>query len=114
KLVFGLPGNPVSALVTFHQLVQPALLKMMGGTSVKPLALTAILKKTIKKKPGRLEFVRAILALEGGKLVAQPVSGQDSHMMGGLSQADCLIYFPQDADTLLEGAQVEIDVLSWR
>lgn len=113
KLVFGLPGNPVSALVTFHQLVRPALLKMMGAGSADRFTLTATLKKRIAKKAGRLEFVRGILAIESGQLVVQPAAGQDSHMLGGLSQADCLIYFPLEQELLPEGESVQVELLSW-
>lgn len=112
KLVFGLPGNPVSALVTFHQLVKPALMKMMG-LSHQPLMLTARLNQSIKKQAGRMEFVRGILKAEGGELTVTPATGQDSHMMGGIAQANCLIYFPLELEKLESGQPVAVEQLSW-
>lgn len=111
--VFGLPGNPVSALVTFNQLVKPAILKMMGAKDVIPLKLSARLLKSVSKKSGRLEFVRGIASRQNGELVVQPVSGQDSHMMGGLSQSNCLINFSADLRLASEGQQVPIELLPW-
>ncbi len=113
KLVFGLPGNPVSALVTFHQLVKPALLKIMGLPIVAPLSLRAELTRTIRKKAGRMEFVRGILRTEGGQLRVEPTTGQESHMMGGLAPANCLIIFPLEETVLQEGQPVLVDVLNW-
>ncbi len=113
KLVFGLPGNPVSALVTFHELVAPALRKMMGAKSVLPQTLLVTLGQTLKKRPGRLEFVRGSLVLEEGAMVVRPTTGQDSHMLGGLSQANCLIHFPADEEQLPEGSQARVDLLDW-
>lgn len=112
KLIFGLPGNPVSALVTFHQLVKPALLKMMG-LNHKPLLLTAKLTKPLKKQAGRMEFVRGKLESDNGQLSVSPVKGQDSHMMGGIAQADCLIHFPLELQVLNAGELVTVDQLIW-
>lgn len=112
KLVFGLPGNPVSALVTFHQLVKPALMKMMGLTH-QPLKLEAKLTDPLKKQAGRMEFVRGKLKAEDGELLVSPAKGQDSHMMGGIATADCLIYFPIDSQTLAAGDIVTVEQLIW-
>lgn len=112
KLIFGLPGNPVSALVTFHQLVKPALMKMMG-LNYQPLKLTAKLTAQLKKQAGRMEFVRGRLASESGQLVVSPAKGQDSHMMGGIAKADCLIYFPLESQVLNAGDMVTVEQLNW-
>lgn len=113
KLVFGLPGNPVSALVTFHLFVRPALLKVSGaGNNEQPL-VKAKLTASLKKKSGRMEFVRGILRYENGLPEAQPVTGQDSHMLGGLSQANCLIHFPLEAEVLERGSEVLVEQLHW-
>jgi len=113
KLIFGLPGNPVSALVTFHQLVKPALLKIMGLPNHEPLSLCARLTRTIRKKAGRMEFVRGILRTDSGQLQVEPTTGQESHMMGGLAPANCLIIFPLDDTILPEGQAVIVELLSW-
>jgi molybdopterin molybdotransferase len=113
KLIFGLPGNPVSALVSFHVLVKPALLTMMGASDVAPKMFRARLGVPIRKSGGRLEFVRATLNVNDHELVAVPVSGQESHMLGGLAMADCLIHFPIESESLTERDYVCVEMLSW-
>ncbi|MBI2996599.1 MAG: molybdopterin molybdotransferase MoeA [Candidatus Melainabacteria bacterium] len=113
KLVFGLPGNPVSALVSFHQFIKPALLKIMGAKSITPFQAKAILSENLTKKPGRLEFVRGILEQKNGDLLVRPTQGQGSHMLGGIANANCLIYFPEEQKLILKGEKVDIDLLSW-
>jgi molybdopterin molybdotransferase len=114
KYVFGLPGNPVSALVTYHQLVLPAIRKLSGLKNyADEIWLPAILTKSIKKKPGRLEFVRGNLVMRDGTLHVEPTSGQDSHMLGGLAGADALIYFDKDLPEFAAGSQVKVTPLRW-
>lgn len=117
QYAFGLPGNPVSALVTFNQLVKPALFKLMGQDNPvfgNPVSrVQAKLTRDLKKQPGRTEFVRAVVSTTDGVLCAHPTAGQDSHMLGGLSMANGLIVFPQDADFLPQGSMVAVDLLTW-
>lgn len=113
KLVFGLPGNPVSALVTYHQLVQPAFLKMLGYSRTGPARMRASLTRDLRKRAGRQEFVRAYLTMNGVDFTVTPSVGQDSHMLGGLAAANCLIDFPVDAEHLKAGQRVDIDLLDW-
>jgi molybdopterin molybdotransferase len=111
--LFGLPGNPVSSLVTLTQLVKPALLKMLGAQSYKQPLFKAALSKTIKKKAGRLEFLRGTVSQGKDGLLVEPTLGQDSHMLSGLAKANCLIYFPLEEEVLEAGHQVEIEFLHW-
>ena len=113
-LVFGLPGNPVSALVCFHQLVKPALSRMMGLSPAAQLTLSAHLIGERRKQPGRLEWMRGIVSCHEGDVRVEPTSGQDSHMLGGLARANCLIQFPLAADCLTDGEKVIVEPLSWR
>ena len=114
KYVFGLPGNPVSALVTYHQLVKPCLAKLIGVSSgASTMRLTATLSETVYKRAGRLEFLRGVLSNTGDKLFVSPVSGQDSHMLGGLAAANALIHFPLEAEILGQGHEVTVDILNW-
>ena len=114
KLVFGLPGNPVSVLVTYHQLVKPALKKMMGDTQIAASLHKAQLTKAISKTPGRLDFLRAqISQTETGAILAAPVKGQDSHMLTGLANADCLLHFEAESQSVATGEEIQIDVLNW-
>ncbi|HEY9678326.1 MAG TPA: gephyrin-like molybdotransferase Glp [Drouetiella sp.] len=114
KLVFGLPGNPVSVLVTFNEFVKPALLRLMGNETQSSKRVSATLTKSLKKAKGRLDLVRGILTLTGdGRMLVQPTIGQDSHMLSGLALADCLIHFGPDAESLTEGSTVTVDILNW-
>lgn len=114
RLVFGLPGNPVSALVSFEMLVMPALRKMMGIHSSEILNSSATLESDVRKGAGRIEFVRAIASRSSdGHLTVRPVEGQGSHMVGGLAAANCLIKFPKESELINKGEVVAIRMLSW-
>lgn len=115
KYFFGLPGNPVSAMVTFHLFVKPALLKLQGITPNEPSLTKAILSRKIKKKAGRMEFVRGIQKrTKDDTLVVEPTRGQESHMLSGLASANCLIHFNLEDELLDENSKVEIQKLNWQ
>lgn len=109
---FGLPGNPVSALVTFFVLVRPALRKMAGLDSVES-EIPAVLGAPLVSELGRTEFVRASLTLVSNQLTATPTECQGSHMMTGLSLADGLIRVPAEAANLEAGELVLVIRLQW-
>ncbi len=113
-LAFGLPGNPVSAQVSFHHLVKPAILKMIGVANVDRQGLLAELTTDVQHKPGRREFLRGVLETKQGHPVVRPVSGQGSHMQGGLAKANCLIDVPPDCPGFKQGEQVFVEMLTWR
>ncbi|MBS4029760.1 MAG: molybdopterin molybdotransferase MoeA [Ignavibacteriales bacterium] len=113
KLVFGLPGNPVAVLVSFELFVKPALRKMMGYTITEPMQLKATLSVSLRKKAGRMEFVRGVFSTNENGVFVIPAKGQESHMLGGLAVANCLIHFPQDEEYIPEGNVVTITVLHW-
>jgi molybdopterin molybdotransferase len=109
---FGLPGNPVSVMVTFKQVVLPALHKMMGHqTAQQPLKLHAIAAELIKKQPGRTEFQRGFVENNNGQLSVRATGGQGSHMLSSMSQANCLIVLEQSSDDIPIGQSVEIQLL---
>jgi molybdopterin molybdotransferase len=115
KYVFGLPGNPVSALVTFQLFVVPALTKLAGlADCPSTLEMTATLTSPLKKKAGRAEFVRGHLHSASGNLLVEPTTGQDSHMLSGLATANALILFPLDSENLSEGEKVTVRLLTWQ
>jgi len=113
KYLFGLPGNPVASLVSFHLLVRPAIARLMGLIDVLPLRITATLGSELRKKHGRTEFVRAVLASEAQQWIVKPLRAQDSNMMSGLAQATALIVFPLEAEYLAAGGVVEVIPLYW-
>jgi len=114
--VFGLPGNPVSALVSFHQLVKPAIRRMMGATTTYAPMLPAKLEKTVGKRKGRLNWLRGLLRFDpetGPDVMASAVSGQGSHMLSGLAQANALLEIPAASDGLAAGETVQAVPLNW-
>ena len=110
-LVFGLPGNPVSAMMTFEQFVRPALRKMTGHTKLHRPLVTAVLAEALHKKAGRLHFVRVALTREGDRVVASSTGNQSSGVLRSMSLAQGLLVFPADATELREGAPVQVQVL---
>ncbi len=111
-LVFGLPGNPVSASVTFDLFVRPALRKMMGHRVLFRPTVSARLDAPLTKKAGRLHFVRVRLArAEDGELVASSTGNQSSGVLTSLTVAQGLLVFPAEQTRLEAGQSVVVQVL---
>ncbi|MBA4148953.1 MAG: molybdopterin molybdotransferase MoeA [Verrucomicrobia bacterium] len=91
KFLFGVPGNPVSALVTFFLLARPALLRLQGAVKVRPLSHPAILTMPIHNKGDRRHFVRVAVDEEAN---AHPTGIQASHILSSLAKADGLVDVP--------------------
>jgi molybdopterin molybdotransferase len=109
-LVFGLPGNPVSAVVTFLLLVRPALLAF-SGISESRLRATAILDERYPKTPERAHAVRCRLTLADDGWHVRPTKEQGSHVLSSMLGADCLALMPAEAETIEAGTRVEIELL---
>jgi len=109
-LVFGLPGNPVSAMVTFILLVRPALVALVGGRPER-LRTTAILGSACEKRPGRAHAVRCRLELGDDGWRAHPFERQGSHVLTSMLGADCLALLPAASDTVRAGERVEVELL---
>lgn len=110
-LVFGLPGNPVSATVTFEVLVRPALLRMAGRRALHRPQVQAVLGETLTKGVGRLHFVRVRLARDGGRVVARTTGNQSSGVLRSMTGCQGLLVFPADATRLAEGEAATVHVL---
>ncbi|MDQ2798281.1 MAG: molybdopterin molybdotransferase MoeA [Armatimonadota bacterium] len=108
---FGLPGNPVSSMVTFELFVRPALRKMHGLTDLSRPAVTARLTEEATHTLGRQSYQRAVVTLERGKHVVRLTRGQGSGMMHSLVQANALLVVPADASTLPAGEAVTVLLL---
>ncbi|MGC9042847.1 MAG: gephyrin-like molybdotransferase Glp [Myxococcota bacterium] len=108
KLIFGLPGNPVSSFVSSFLFVLPALRKMLGSKEPYHRSFEAMVAKEFIKKGDRPEFLRGIYRCDGGKLIVEPVVNQGSHMMSGLSAANCLIITEEGEQTYKRGECVRI------
>lgn len=106
---FGLPGNPVSAMVTFDQLVQPALAKLAGQQFERPLQLQAIAAEPLKKSPGRLDFQRGILSQGPNGLEVRSTGSQDSAVFSSLSRANCYIVLERERGRVAAGETVTVE-----
>ena len=110
---FGLPGNPVSVMVTFYQFVRDALLRLSGRDPVPPVpALKVPCVSTLKKVPGRTEFQRGILERDAHGTWCVRVTGeQGSGILRSMSEANCFIILPTDQGNVAPGALVDVQVL---
>jgi molybdopterin molybdotransferase len=110
---FGLPGNPVSVMVTFYQFVRDALLVLQGQRDVAPLPTFKVpLSAPIRKVPGRTEFQRGILtAGAGGGWTVRTTGDQGSGILSSMSQANCFIILGSDTGNVAAGEQVDVQLL---
>ena len=110
---FGLPGNPVSVMVTFYQFVRDALLVLAGQNPVPPLPTFKVsCSSALKKAPGRTEFQRGILSQDAAGAWSVRVTGeQGSGILRSMSEANCFIILPTDQGNVAAGALVEVQVM---
>ena len=107
--VFGLPGNPVSMMVTFLQLARPALLKMAGAVALRPRRWRVVCHNRVRKSPGRLEFQRGVLDWREGTPGVTALAGQGGHRLTSMGRADCFIVLPAESTGVEPGDRVEIE-----
>ena len=107
---FGLPGNPVAVMVTFYQFVQPALLRLMGQRPVEATPLVrAVCRSRLRKKPGRVEYYRAVLSREpDGTPVVHHTGKTGSGLLHTMSDANCFILLPDESGSVEPGAEVDV------
>lgn len=110
---FGLPGNPVSVMVTFYQFVREAVLVLMGQPDPAPVPLLpAICVESLKKAPGRTEFQRGSLFLEqDGSWKVRPIGNQGSGVLRSMSEANCFIVLPESCGNVPAGETVQVQLL---
>jgi molybdopterin molybdotransferase len=109
-LVFGLPGNPVSAMVTFLLLVRPALVALVGADPGRQRTW-ARLAADYEKRPGRTHALRSRLELREDGWWAHPFGRQGSHVLTSMLGADCLALLPTESGSAAAGDRVEIELL---
>ena len=108
---FGLPGNPVSAMVTFYQFVREALICLMGSAP-KPTPLFSVeCTQSIKKATGRTEFQRGILYNDSGVWKVKPLPNQGSGVLSSMSEANCFIVLNDNVGNLCAGEMVQVQLL---
>jgi molybdopterin molybdotransferase len=112
KPVFGLPGNPVSTVITFLQFVKPALMKMMGYRKTdSSFKIRAKLAHDIVKTDGKKHFIRAILENSDGSMTVRSIGSQASNALLSLAKANCLIVLSEETEIVHAGEEVEVELL---
>ncbi|WP_327680072.1 molybdotransferase-like divisome protein Glp [Kitasatospora sp. NBC_00458] len=107
--LMALPGNPVSAYISFELFVRPAIRTMLGADDVHRPVVRAVCPVALRSPAGRRQFLRGRYSAADG--VVEPVGGAGSHLVGALARADCLITVPEDVTELAAGSAVDVVLL---
>ncbi len=108
---FGLPGNPVSAMVSFEQFVRPAIRKMCGLRSLFRCTLTAVADEPVDTAQGLTCFVRCRVRREAGQYRARVTGAQGSGILMSMAEANALMIVPADAAGVRAGDRVAVQIL---
>ena len=109
--VFSLPGNPVSALITFEAFVRPALLRMMGRKKVLRPLVKATLTGAVRKKAGKVNFLRVGIEVRGGEYFASSSGDQNTGILRTMVLADAIAVLPADGTSFAAGEKVDVLLL---
>jgi molybdopterin molybdotransferase len=109
--IFTLPGNPVSAYISFEVFVVPALRKMMGRTPLNRTLVRARITSDVRSIPGKRQFLRGHFEARVGGSVVTPVGGPGSHLIGGLAQSNALIVLAEDVTSVAADSDVPVLLL---
>ncbi|RLC70389.1 MAG: molybdopterin molybdenumtransferase MoeA [Chloroflexi bacterium] len=109
----GLPGNPVSSMITFELFARPAILKMMGKKNLAKPSVRATMESSIKNTDGRRIFARAVVRREDDRYLAQLTGPQGSGILTSMASANGLVIVPEDVAMVREGDTVEVLMLDW-
>jgi molybdopterin molybdotransferase len=109
----GLPGNPVSSMVSFEQFARPAILKMLGKKNLAKPTVSAISESKVKNKDGRRIFTRVFVRKEEDEYYTNPVGPQGSGILTSMGQANGLMITPEDVDYTEAGDRVDVQMLDW-
>lgn len=105
SLFFGLPGNPVSTMVTFELFVRPTIWRFAGRSSLERPRVRARLLDAVPHHPGREEYVRAQVSVQAGEFVAMPTGAQGSGILTSMLGANALLVVPEDSPGFASGEQ---------
>jgi molybdopterin molybdotransferase len=111
KPVFSLPGNPVSTMITFEELVRPALLRMMGRRRVIRPLVKATLLGAVRKKPGKIHFLRVRVEAKDGRYLAASAGDQNTGILSTMVRANGIAVLPKERTEFAAGEEVSVQVL---
>ena len=109
--MFGLPGNPVSSMISFEQFIRPAILKMMGHQNIFRKTVRAVLHDDIKKGKGLTHFIRALVKVDAGGYTVSTTGEQGSGILKSMVRANGLIVLPENVERVNSGAEVKVQLL---
>jgi molybdopterin molybdotransferase len=109
----GLPGNPVSSMITFEQFARPAILKMMGRKILAKPTIRAIIEDDIANTDGRRLFARVMVTRRGARYYASLTGPQGSGILTSMAEADGLAVIPESSKGVKTGDMVEVQMLDW-
>ena len=113
--IFTLPGNPVSAMVSFEVFVRPAIRRMLGAPNVLRPQVTVQTTETLRSAPGKRAFLRAVVERGvDGQLTARPAGGQGSHVLSSMAAANALLVVPEQMDEVPAGTSLTALLLERR
>ncbi|MGZ9148111.1 MAG: molybdopterin molybdotransferase MoeA [Candidatus Deferrimicrobiaceae bacterium] len=111
KPVFSLPGNPVSTMITFEEFVRPALLRMMGHRRVIKPYVRAALRSEVRKKPGKVHFLRVRIEVENGVHWATSAGDQNTGILRTMVRANGIAVLPKGKTVFSAGEEVPVHLL---
>jgi len=111
--LLGLPGNPVSSMVTFEQFARPAILKMMGKSNFAKPSIPAVIEDDIVNTDGRRIFARVVVAKRNGKYYARLTGRQGSGILTSMAKANGLAVIPENTKRVKKGDVVQVQMLDW-
>jgi molybdopterin molybdotransferase len=109
----GLPGNPVSSMITFEQFARPAILKMLGRENLAKPTIHARSESRVKNTDGRRIFARVWVSKQEGQYLARVVGSQGSGILTSMAQANGLMIVPEDVPSVEVGDDVVVQMLDW-
>jgi len=109
----GLPGNPVSSMVTFELFARPAILKMMGKKNLAKPTIEAIIEEPVTNRDGRRVYLRAIVTKRDGQCFARLTGPQGSGILTSMTLANGLVVIPEDKSEVKAGEVVKVMMLDW-
>jgi molybdopterin molybdotransferase len=110
-LIFGLPGNPVSSMISFEIFVRAVMLKMIGQKRDERKEVDAVLEESITKKKGLRYFLRAYTHWENGIYLTRTTGPQGSGILKSMALANSLIILPEDEEKIEKGVRVTVRFL---
>jgi molybdopterin molybdotransferase len=111
--LLGLPGNPVSSMVTMELFARPAILKMLGKARLHRPTVTACVTEAMDYGKGREHYVRGIVSREGDEYVCRPTGGQGSNLLTSMSRANALLIVPESVSRVEPGDYLKALMLDW-